>query len=301
MSRRWQGQVERGTTGALHLILWIALNLGRFTARLILYPITLYFLITGSNQRRASTDYLNLTLDRPANLLDNAKHIHTFSATILDRVFLMADRYDYFDLEIHNHKLIAEHLDANQGCILLGSHLGSFEILRATAITKRELPLKILMYPQHNEMMMQVFSELNPSLVDSIIELGRPDTLIKAQEVVDQGGILGLLGDRVTDTNKTVQCQFLGRDTTFPQGPMLLASIMKCPVFLFFGLYLGGNRYQIRMEHFTDRVELERGRREEMLQTWTQRYADRLEFHARHAPYNWFNFYDFWGRDDASE
>ncbi|MCG7900739.1 MAG: lipid A biosynthesis acyltransferase [Candidatus Thiodiazotropha lotti] len=301
MSRRWQGQVERGTTGALHLILWIALNLGRFTARLILYPITLYFLITGSTQRRASTDYLNLTLDRPANLLDNAKHIHTFSATILDRVFLMADRYDYFDLEIHNHKLIAQHLDANQGCILLGSHLGSFEILRATAITKRELPLKILMYPQHNEMMMQVFSELNPSLVDSIIELGRPDTLIKAQEVVDQGGILGLLGDRVTDPNKTVQCQFLGRETTFPQGPMLLASIMKCPVFLFFGLYLGGNRYQIRMEHFTDRVELERGRREEMLQSWTQRYADRLEHYARHAPYNWFNFYDFWGRDDASE
>ncbi|MCG7944645.1 MAG: lipid A biosynthesis acyltransferase, partial [Candidatus Thiodiazotropha taylori] len=59
--------------------------------------------------------------------------------------------------------------------------------------------------------------------------------------------------------------------------------------------------YQIRMEHFTDRVELERGRREEMLQIWTQRYADRLEFYARHAPYNWFNFYDFWGRDDASE
>ncbi|MBW9258245.1 MAG: lipid A biosynthesis acyltransferase [Candidatus Thiodiazotropha sp. (ex. Lucinisca nassula)] len=301
MSRRWQGQVERGTTGALHLILWIALNLGRFTARLILYPITLYFLMTASTQRRASTDYLNLTLGRPANLLDNAKHIHTFSATILDRVFLMADRYDYFDLEIHNHKLIAEHLDANRGCILLGSHLGSFEILRATAIVKRELPLKILMYPQHNEMMMQVFSDLNPSLSDSIIELGRPDTLIKAQEVVDQGGILGLLGDRVMDANKTVQCQFLGRQTTFPQGPMLLASIMKCPVFLFFGLYLGGNRYQIRMEHFTDRVELERGRREEMLQNWTQRYADRLEFYARHAPYNWFNFYDFWGRDDASE
>jgi predicted LPLAT superfamily acyltransferase len=285
--------------GALHLILWIALNLGRFAARLILYPITLYFLITGSTQRRASSDYLNITLDRPATLLDNAKHIHTFSATILDRVFLMADRYDYFDLEIHNHKPIAQLLQAHQGCILLGSHLGSFEILRATAITKRELPLKILMYPQHNEMMMQVFSELNPSLSDSIIELGRPDTLIKAQDVVDQGGILGLLGDRVTDENKTVQCQFLGRDTTFPQGPMLLASLMKCPVYLFFGLYLGGNRYQIRIEHFADQVQLERGRREEMLQYWTQRYADRLEYYARHAPYNWFNFYDFWGHDET--
>jgi hypothetical protein len=25
-----------------------------------------------------------------------------------------------------------------------------------------------------------------------------------------------------------------------------------------------------------------------------QRYADRLAHHARTAPYNWFNFYDFW-------
>jgi predicted LPLAT superfamily acyltransferase len=301
LSSRWKGQVERGTSGALRLILWIALNLGRFAARFLLYPITLYFLVTASTQRRASKEYLNLALNRPVTLLDSAKHIHTFSATILDRVFLMSDRYDYFDLEIHNHKLIAQNLQANRGCILLGSHLGSFEILRATAIVKRELPLKILMYPQHNEMMMQVFSELNPSLSESIIELGRPDTLIRAQETVDQGGIIGLLGDRVTDSSKTVSCQFLGRETEFPQGPMLLASILKCPVFLFFGLYLGGNRYQIRIEHFTDRVELERNRRTETLQIWAQRYAERLEYFARLAPYNWFNFYDFWGHDEVSD
>lgn len=302
MSSRWKGQVERGTFGALRLILWIALNLGRFAARTLLYPITLYFLITAATQRRASKDYLNLVLGRPATLLDTAKHIHAFSATILDRVFLMADRYDYFELEIHNHKLIAEHLKAKQGCILLGSHLGSFEILRATAIVKRELPLKILMYPQHNEMMMQVLSQLNPSLSESIIELGKPDTLIRAQETIDQGGIVGLLGDRVTDSSKTVNCQFLGRDTEFPQGPMLMASILKCPVFLFYGLYLGGNRYQIRIEHFADKVLLERGRRNEMLQIWTQRYADSLQHYALQAPYNWFNFYDFWGgHDDVSE
>ena len=301
MSNRWKGQGERGTAGALRLILWIALHLGRTAARSLLYPITLYFLVTASTQRRASRDYLGLALDRPATLLDTAKHIHAFSATILDRVFLMADRYDYFQLEIRNHKLIAEHLDAGRGCILLGSHLGSFEILRATAIVKRELPLKILMYPHHNEMMMRILSELNPALNDSIITLGKPDTLIRAKETVAQGGIIGLLGDRVADSGKTVNCRFLGRDTAFPQGPMLMSSILKSPVFLFFGLYLGDNRYQIRIEHFADEVTLERGRREEMIQSWTQRYADRLEHFAREAPYNWFNFYDFWGRDEASK
>ncbi|MET0065860.1 MAG: lipid A biosynthesis acyltransferase [Candidatus Thiodiazotropha sp.] len=299
MSSRWKGQGERGTAGALRLILWIALHLGRFAARSLLYPITAYFLVTARTPRRASRDYLNRILERPVSLMDTAKHIHTFSATILDRVFLMASRFDELDVVIHNDRLIAEYLSAGRGCILLGSHLGSFEILRATAIVKRELPLKILMVPNHNEMMMKVLSELNPKLNDSIIPLGQPDTLIRAKETVAQGGIVGVLGDRVADSGKIVHCRFLGQETEFPQGPMLMASILKAPVFLFFGLYLGGNRYAIHIEHFTDEVTTERGRRDEMLQNWTQKYAERLEHYARLAPYNWFNFYDFWGTDEV--
>ncbi len=301
MSSHWKGQGERGTTGALRLILWIALHLGRFAARSLLYPITLYFLVTAGTARRASREYLSRILERPTGIRDTARHIHTFSATILDRVFLMANRFDQVDVAIHSHPLIAEYSGAGKGCILLGSHLGSFEILRATAIVKRELPLKILMVPHHNEMMMKVLSELNPRLNDSIIPLGQPDTLIRAKEALAQGGIIGVLGDRVADSSKIVHCQFLGRETEFPQGPMLMASILKAPVFLFFGLYLGGNRYVIHIEHFADEVTTERGRRDEMLQQWTQRYADRLEYYARMAPYNWFNFYDFWGTDESSD
>ena len=283
----------------LRLIRWIALHLGRGVARSLLYPITGYFLLTASNQRRASREFLSLVLDRPVGLADLARHFHTFSSTILDRVFMMTDRFDCFDLKIHNHALIAEQLANNKGCILIGSHLGSFEVLRITAVVKRELPIKILMYPQHNEMLVRILSELNPALSRSIIPLGQPDTLIRARECVESGFILGLLGDRVADSGKTVTCQFLGRPTTFSQGPMLLASLLKVPVFLFFGLYLGGNRYEIHIESFADSIELKRGSREADAQYWTQRYAQRLEYYARKAPYNWFNFYDYWGREEA--
>jgi predicted LPLAT superfamily acyltransferase len=294
-------QGERGTSGALRLILWIALNLGRFSARLLLYPITLYFLVTARAQRHASRTYLNLILERPATFLDTAKHIHTFSATILDRVFLMANRLDQIELTTHNQNRLFEYLSAGKGCLLLGSHLGSFEILRAAANTRQKLFLKILMVPQHNEMMMRVLSEINPALNDNIIPLGRPDTLIRAKEVVTQGGVIGLLGDRVSDGGKTVVCHFLGKETRFPKGPMIMASVLKVPVFLFFGLYHGGKRYTIHIEHFCDEVNLTRGHREEMLQSWTQRYVDRLEHYARLAPYNWFNFYDFWGSDEITD
>ncbi|MCU7844756.1 MAG: lipid A biosynthesis acyltransferase [Candidatus Thiodiazotropha sp. (ex Monitilora ramsayi)] len=278
----------------LHLIRWIALHMGRGTARSLLYPITLYFLLTAGKQRRASREFLNMALNRPATPWDVTKHIHTFASTILDRVFMMTDRYDCFDLKINNHELIAEVLNQNRGCILLGSHLGSFEVLRITAVLRRELPLKILMYPQHNEMLVRILSELNPTLSDNIIPLGQTDTLIRAQESAASGSIIGMLGDRVADSGKTVTCRFFDRPANFSQGPILLASLLKVPVFLFFGVYLGGNRYEIHIESFADQISLTRGSREQDIQYWTQRYAERLEHYARSAPYNWFNFYDYW-------
>jgi len=39
---------------------------------------------------------------------------------------------------------------------------------------------------------------------------------------------------------------------------------------------------------------LDRDRRAADIQLWMQRYAERLEYYAHLAPYNWFNFYPFW-------
>jgi predicted LPLAT superfamily acyltransferase len=295
MGKSWQHQRERGSSSMLHLIRWIAMHLGRGPARLLLYPITLYFLLTGATQRRASREFLSLALDRPVTLLDQARHFHTFASTILDRVFMLTNRYDCFDLKVFNHSLIAEQLEKKQGCVLIGSHLGSFEALRITAVVKRELPVKILMYPEHNQMLVRILTELNPAIQQSIIPLGQPETLIRAKACIEQGEIVGLLGDRIADSGKTISCQFMGRPTQFSQGPILLASLMKVPVFLFFGLYLGGNRYEIHIESLAEEIPLQRGQRERGIQEWTQRYADRLEHYARLAPYNWFNFYDYWG------
>ena len=62
MSQHWSEHRERGSAFAIGLILWIARHLGRSAARLVLYLITGYFLITASSQRRASRDYLRRVL-----------------------------------------------------------------------------------------------------------------------------------------------------------------------------------------------------------------------------------------------
>jgi predicted LPLAT superfamily acyltransferase len=64
---------------------------------------------------------------------------------------------------------------------------------------------------------------------------------------------------------------------------------------LFFGLYRGGNRYEVYLESFGDEVPLPPEQQVVDLKQWTQQYADRLEAVCRQAPDNWFNFYEFWG------
>jgi predicted LPLAT superfamily acyltransferase len=294
MSRAWFEQKERSSEFWLRLIGWIALHLGRPVARLLLYPITLYFVIFNIRCRRASRDYLRRVLGRSSCVVDQFRHFHCFAATILDRVYLLTGREQLLDVRIHNAELLLDRVNSQQGCILLGAHLGSFEVLRALAVHQHHLPLKVLMYASHNETITRVLNVLSPEVAKTVIPLGQVDTLLRVKESLDRGELVGMLGDRVAESGKTVRCQILDGEAELPQGPMLLAVALKAPVILFCGLYRGGNRYDIYFELLTDALEVKRNEREPLVELLTRQYATRLEHYARAAPYNWFNFYDYW-------
>ncbi len=241
-ANRWADLPERGTPALVRLIVWIAVHIGRWAARLLLYPVTLYFLITAHTARRVSYEYLKRIRDRPVSWWHVFRHFHCFAATILDRVYLLK---------------------------------GEFE----TA---------------HNENITRFLDALNEEIASTVIVPDRPDTLLRVKESLDAGFLVGMLGDRVSSGGKTTQCQFLGAPATFPAGPILLAAMMRCPIILFFGLYRGGSRYEIYFEDFAQGIILNRDHRAEEIQHWMQRYVERLEYYARLAPYNWFNFYAFW-------
>ena len=293
-ARRWTALPERGTPTALRLIHWTARIFGRSVARLLLLPTTLYFLLSGRAVRSVSYEYLTRVRGRPAHWWHVFRHLYYFAATILDRVYVLTGEFHRFDIKFHQRELLHQQMENGQGCILLGSHLGSFEVLRALGVTRAEYPLKVLMDIVHNANLTRFLDALNPEIADTVIVPDRPDTLLKVKESLDAGFLVGTLGDRPTSDGKTVQCQFLGAPATFPIGAIVIAAMMHCPVILFFGIYRGGNRYEIYFEKFADEIVLNREHRAEGIQHWTQRYVDRLEYYARLAPYNWFNFYRFW-------
>nr|MDQ2972109.1 acyltransferase [Pseudomonadota bacterium] len=77
--------------------------------------------------------------------------------------------------------------------------------------------------------------------------------------------------------------------------------VLDVPVLLTLGVYRGGNRYDLVFERLADQVVLPRGDRQAAIDGYIRRYASRLEYYVREAPYNWFNFYDFWQTHPMAE
>ena len=298
MSRKWLNQPERGNRLLIECMAWIALRLGRPFARALLYPICAYFVAFPRKSSKGIVLFLQRILDRPVTIRDLFRHYHSFASTVLDRVYLLTGQFNLFELEIHGAEILFEHVVQQQGCLLLGAHLGSFDIVQASRIkyvhNLEELPIKVLMREEASQVLSQIFKRLNPAMARTVIPIGSPDAMLQVKEALDRGELIGILGDRAVKGDKTVSCKFLGKEVNFPTGPMVLASVLKVPVFLFFGLYMGKNRYKIHFELFIEEWRTDREFRDQAIREWTQRYAERLEFYCRKAPHNWFNFFDYW-------
>lgn len=298
----WKQRPEGGGRAAVRLIAAIARHGGRGIARACLYPITLYFYCVRGAERRASRDFLRRVPGRRAGALAVARHIHTFAATILDRVFLLAGRTQLFDIRSRGTDALLQCVDQGRGLLLFGSHLGSFDALRVLARQRPDLKLRVLMDRSHNAAITDLLAELDPQLAAGIIDAGQDGTatVLAIQQALEEGAMVSLLVDRARPGEATVPASLLGSDAAFPCAPWLIASALKAPVMLAFGLYRGGNRYDLLFEPFADTVDIPRARRAEVLSMLIQRYAGRLEHHLREAPYNWFNFYDFWQSQDPA-
>jgi predicted LPLAT superfamily acyltransferase len=289
----WMARPERSNAPTLRVITWVALTLGRPLARLLLYPICLYFLASSSSARAASRDYLRRVLGREPGFVDAFRHYHAFAAVTLDRLYLLKGRIDRFDVRVHGAEVVERLCATGQGCVLLGAHIGSFEVVR-TAGRARGFRVNMVMYEENARKTGEIFESIAPELKAEVIGLGKVDSILKVEAALARGEIVGLLADRTIGGGGTVPCAFLGEQARFPAGPIRIAAMLKRPVALMFALYRGGNRYEVHFEQLAGADEIMRLDRRAATAALLQRYAARLEHHCRLAPYNWFNFYDFW-------
>jgi predicted LPLAT superfamily acyltransferase len=311
----WTELRERSNVVALTLMRWIATALGRRIARLVLHPVTLYFVLFGGAARRASTTYLEQLWGRTPRWLERYRHLHCFAATVLDRIYLLQGRYDDFDVVAVG----AEHYEAvaqnGGGVLFVGAHVGSFEALRALGKYRRSLRVAMVMFEENARLINATLKAVAPRAELHVIGLGRVDSMLALRDWLDSGGVAGVLADRdlprpaadgatspgaaFNARGTAVELPFLGRPARFHDGVFRLAAVLRRPVVFMVGIYRGGNRYELRFLPVADFSRRGRGAGERAATTQAiraalERYVEIVESVCREAPYNWFNYYDFW-------
>jgi predicted LPLAT superfamily acyltransferase len=293
----WRERPERSNMLMLRVMTWISLRLGRRAGRCVLYGIAAYFLVTHPAARRASRDYLGRVLSMPARSVGWRRsflHFLSFASTIHDRVYLINDQFHLFDIRIHDQHVIETMTGGKEGVFLMGAHAGSFEVLRAVGRKQPGLRVAMVMYEENARKLNAALGAINPVAQQDIIPLGRPDSMLKVNESLTAGSVVGMLADRCLNNDTTRPVPFMGEPAEFPVGPFRMAAILRRPVVFMVGLYGGGKRYDIHFETLADFSSIPAGGRDAAVQAAMARYAQLLEQYCRAAPYNWFNFFDFW-------
>ena len=294
MSQEWTTRPERSNVWAIRLMAWIALTFGRKVTRFLLYPISLYFFLFSIRARAASHKYLDRVLGRRAIPADGFRHCFYFAATILDRVYLLNDQIPLFDLRSYGEEIFEDIKARGRGCLLLGAHMGSFEVIHTLSRIHRHPRTSMVMYEENARMISSVLSAINPENNPPVIPLGKVTSMLMIREALQRGEFVGVLADRAISGTRMVTCDFLGGQIDLPATPFRLAMMLDCPVVLMLGLYEGGNRYNVHFEYLIKPEQKSVADREQSIHEMAQHFASRLEHYCRSAPYNWFNFYDIW-------
>ena len=301
----WADHKERGSFRLMQLTAFGIKLLGRRVLSPVLYAIVLYFFLFGKRARRSSWLYQQRLADwsgrnelRPTRWRVFGQYMALADA-LLDKLDVWNGRLKIEVIEIVDPALLRNQLRGERGQMLVGAHLGNLEVCRALAELGEQVTMNVLVHTRHAEQFNRLLGEAGASHLRLIqVSELNPAVMLQLNQRLENGEWLAIAGDRVPlHGGRSVEVDFLGHPALFPQGPWLLAGLLKCPVNLMFCLKHEG-RYRVILEPFTDAVLWRRSDREQVIAHWATRYAERLGHYCLQAPQQWFNFYPFWKTDD---
>jgi predicted LPLAT superfamily acyltransferase len=279
---------------------FISLRMGRSLSRIPLYGIALYFFLFAPSARRHSKHYLRLALGRAPRARDRFRQILAFATTIHDRVYLINGQFELFNITLEGEDVVQAQAASGRGALLMGAHMGSFEVMHSLGRRRRGIRVSMAMYEENARKINATLAAINPRLESDIVSLGRIDAMLNIADRLDRGAFVGVLGDRTLGREPVQAVALLGQRAFLPTGPMRAAAILRCPVFFMAGLYCGKNKYHVVFERVADFSSTPAGVRNVAVHSAIERYAAALDRYCRSHPYNWFNFYDFWRTPNGS-
>jgi predicted LPLAT superfamily acyltransferase len=189
----WRTYRERGSTLTLRAMAFLSCRLGRRASRFFVYLIAAYFCLFAPTIGRNSRTYLRRALGRKPHAIDHFRHLLTFASTIHDRVYLINERFDLFDVSTDGERCVKNAFASNQGAFLMGAHVGSFEVIRSVGQQQPGLRVSMAVHEENAQKITAVLRAINPAVKAAIIGLGHLGAMLKIREHLDQGVFVGAM------------------------------------------------------------------------------------------------------------
>lgn len=310
--RHWANQQERGSSGALWLTRYLVKYFPAWGLSPIVCLVVTYFYITSSSSRRNIARYQQLLAQKCVYLTPVLskkssvfRQFYAFAQNIVDRFAVWQGKFCYENLFIHDPDKLGQEIDrptaGKRGQIFVCSHLGNTEICRALVKKHKHLKLNVLIHSGHAVKFHRALQEAGAYRI-RLIQVTSLDAkmMMELNDRVQRGEWLAIAADRVpVHGEKIVNVPFLNQMACWPQGPWLLAGLLKVPVNTLFCFKENGS-YHLYLQRFADSINWHRHQRERTIEQYVQQYAELLTAYCIKAPRQWFNFFDFWNQDDKA-
>ena len=299
----WAKVEERGIIWGMHFLLKVYLLFGRKVLQVFLYPVVSYYWLINTKGRQASQQYLEKISTYQSDTAINGslkcsyRHFISFANALIDKLAAWSGSLTLDDVVYNGREAVMHHLDQGQGVLILGSHLGNLEVCQVIAKLRRNVTINVLVHTKHTEKFNTLLNKYADSGRVNLIQVSNVNaaTAMLLQEKIEAGELVIIAADRtpISEQGRVAQVDFLGRPANFPQGPFILALLLKCPVFTLFCLKQQGKQV-IYFEPFSDGLGVPRKQRTAAIQQYVEKFSNRLQSYCVKEPLQWFNFYDFW-------
>ena len=304
MSAHWSSIQENTAVLGIRILYRIHQLTGRRVFQIALFPVVACYWLALPRVRRVSRDYLRhlhaAYPECPAPSAANSlRHVFRFADTILDKLLAAAGHFSKEDLEVTG----AEELNADpRGVILVTAHTGCTEAGRALLGHFTGRRVRILTHTQHARTFNTILERLHPGFNDACMQVGEitPAAALALKDSIDRGDFVVIAGDRTPIHSMAEQpVPFLGEDALLPTGAYILGTILQAPVWTMICTRSsdGHARYRFAFEKLWEPHPVKRGERSELFGRIARAYAGALARTLRECPYDWFNFFDFWDKE----
>ena len=295
--------------------------------RILAFPIGFFYWIFSKKARGFSKKFGQIWREFVKSVVESAvversrntekfstlRHIVSFALNLVENLEAWAGKFSFSNVRWREDDVreLARDIDSGRGTLILISHLGNAQMLKALASagesgTERKMSITTIsdanVSAGFNALLKKVNGDSAFHLVSSD-EIG-PDTVIMLQERLEKGEVVVVAGDRVgAHSDRVLEIDFLGRRAEFPYGVFVLVSLLDVPTYFVNGIRIGEFSLRTEYEMFVrkNRVEFSGGRkiRNEKIRQTAENYARNLENLCSRHPYQWYNFYDFWRKNES--